>query len=354
MSQINQETLMKVQNEMEVLAFYNGKGGVGKSTLTPSSAAALKKLFPDLKVGVIAADSDQRSLAWAYTPDLENKDLGLWNAIATLVDRRTASDRSRLEETIKSGVRRIRVIPELDEDHGCIDFLGCAGEIGKQFSAMPPMTDSDSWRKVGLPLLNAIKETLGWNICILDLPGSIKDPLVMAMLPCCTSVVIVSDVLKMENLSMEEEVVAQLRALDVEATGFLANKASGSSASRGAIQELEEIAHRTGVPIVAQVRELDTLILGNRAYSKEGLEILPNSHWHLPEGGLHVGFYRAAADPRKNKKTREAAMIAALEIERAAIALLATCFKDVPEMNDVIQARRAALYPTLTEESAVV
>ena len=334
----------KVQTEtMEVLAFYNGKGGVGKSTLTPSSAAALKKMFPDLKIGMIASDSDQRSLAWAYTPDLENKDLGLWNAIATMVDRRTANDRPRLEEAIRSGVRKIRVIPDSTGDEGCIEFMGCAGELGKQFSRMPPLTDPSSWRVVGVPLLNTIRQVLDWDLCILDLPGSIKDALVMTLLPCCTSVVIVSDVLKVENLSMEEEVVGQLRALEVQPTGFLANKVSASKASRGALDELAEIANRTGVPIVAKVRELDTLILGNRAYSGDGVEILPTSQWHLPEGGLHVGLYRMAADPQKNKKIRAAAGDAAREIETAAIALLENCFQEVPALRQQVEASRASL-----------
>lgn len=335
MTQTNREA-------MEVLAFYNGKGGVGKSTLTPSSAAALKRLFPTLRIGMISADSDNRSLAWAYTPDLENDDKGLWNAIATMVDRRTANDHSLLVEAIRGGVRQLRVIPDVPESEGVIEFMGCAGELGKQFSQMPPLTDPTSWRSVGVPLLQAIQQTLGWDLCILDLPGSIRDELVRALLPCCTSVVIVSDVMKVENLSMEREVVNQLLALDVQPTGFLANKVSNSAACRGALKELETIAQETGVPIVAKVRQLDSLILGNRAYSKEGEDILPTSTWHLPEGGLQVGLYRLAADSRKNQSVRNAAGTAAREIETAALALLDKCFVENSEMRDQVRMHQAS------------
>ena len=82
---------------------------------------------------------------------------------------------------------------------------------------------------------------------------------------------------------------------------------------------------------------MDSLILGNRAYSKDGEDILPTSTWHLPEGGLQVGLYRLAADSRKNQNVRNAAGAAAREIETAALALLDQCFVENPPMRDLLR-----------------
>jgi len=328
---------------MEVLALFNGKGGVGKSTLTPSCAAAIKKLFPLLSVGIIAADTDQRSLAWSYSPDLENADKGLWNAIAARIDRRTAQNRNLHETTIRECVRPLRVIPNVPESEGCIEFMSCAGEIGKQFSNVSPLGDRDSYLTLGKPLLDDICEFLGWDLCILDMPGSIKDPLVLALLPCCTAVVIVSDVLKVENLTMEEEIVAQLRApaMNVAPKGFLANKVDHQSkASKDALEELEVIAKRCEVPVIAQVRSLNTLLLGNRAYSSTGEAVLPTQNWHLPDGGLHVGLYRVIEDRRNNGSIRSNAQTAARELEFVALSLIEECFPDSRQIKTALESYR--------------
>jgi MinD-like ATPase involved in chromosome partitioning or flagellar assembly len=328
---------------MEVLALFNGKGGVGKSTLTPSCAAAIKKLFPELAVGIIAADTDQRSLAWSYAPDYENEDRGIWDAIASRIDRRTAKDVELHESSLKSGIRRLRVIPGVSDKEGCIDFMACAGEIGKQFAAVAPLGQKDSHETLGMPLLIDINKYLGWDLCILDMPGSIKDPLVMALLPCCTSVVIVSDVLKEENLTMEEEVVSQLRAVKVATKGFLANKVTDSKASKDALQELEAIASRCEVPILAKVRALDTLAVANRAFSATGESVQPNARWTLPEGGLNVGLYRIINDKHKNGTIRNLAQSAAKEMEIVALALLEDCFEDSPKFQSKLKKYRKEL-----------
>jgi cellulose biosynthesis protein BcsQ len=329
---------------MEVLALFNGKGGTGKSTLTPSCAAAIKKLFPELKIGIIAADTDQRSLAWSYAPDLENADKGIWNAIASRIDRRTAKDTELHEESLKDCVRPLRVIPNVPDDQAHIEFMSCAGEIGKQFSNVYPLGERNSHELLGVPLLTDINQYLKWDLCILDMPGSIKDPLVMALLPCCQSVVIVSDVLKMENLTMEEEIVQQLRVSGVTPKGFLANKTSDSRASRDALIELEAISQRCEIPVIAKVRVLDTLILGNRAYSSTGEAILPNSKWALPKDGLNVGLYRIINDKKNNSSVKRNAEIAARELETTALALLDECFLDNEQFRTKLNNYKEAIY----------
>jgi len=116
---------------MDVLSLFNGKGGVGKSTLTPILAASIKTIFPDLTVGVIAADSANGTLSKMYSKDLEATDQGLWNIINTMISRRTKGNTDLLAQAIKNAVRPLTIIPgESNVPHRQEDFLAAARDLG--------------------------------------------------------------------------------------------------------------------------------------------------------------------------------------------------------------------------------
>lgn len=331
---------------MDAQSLFNLKGGVGKSTLTPILAAAIKVIFPDLTIGVIAADSANGTLAKMYSRDLEAQDHGLWNIIHTMVARKTQGREDLLEEAIRKAVRPLTIIPESSnvpsrqedfleaaKDLGVdpssplakrqIQFIGTAQYLAAETAAMPIMNQLNSHEAVGVPLLQAFERVLGWDVCLLDLPGEAGDSLVRILTPWCTCVVIPSDVYKPANLTMEEDVVATLKALNVQPAGFLANKASGTAASNRAIEELGNIARNCGLSILGTVRSLPTLASANSAYDVHGREFIPqDADWAFPEGGWHVGLHRAALDFRANESIRAAARTALKEIEKAAMAMV--------------------------------
>jgi cellulose biosynthesis protein BcsQ len=328
--------------KLETIAGYNGKGGVGKSTMTPIIAAAIKKLFPFLKVGVIAADTDQRSLAWSYTPDFERQHRGIWNAIATKLDPRTAGNSALYEDAIRNCVRKIHVIPSRGGDDGCIEFMSCAGELGKGFQTSYPMGTPESYRVVGDPML--------------DLPGAIRDSLVMALLPTCTSVVVISDCQKAENLSMETDVVNQLKTNGIKVTGFLANKVDEKSASgKDAFDELLRIHLATNVPVIAQVRHMPTFLTSNRPYTADGKPVMPNARWELPEGGLHMGLYRILEGTGRQKPSPSVAKVtktAIEEIERVAVTIMENSFLEDKEFRTALEKAKKMINERDGEQNA--
>ncbi|MDR2561794.1 MAG: ParA family protein [Holophagales bacterium] len=345
-----------MRRKLETIAVYNGKGGVGKSTVTPIIAAAIKKIFPLLKVGVIAADTDQRSLAWSYTPDFEWQHKGIWNAIATKLDPRTASNLELYEDAIRNCVRKIHVIPSWEGDDGCIEFMSCAGELGKGFQTSYPMGTPESYRMVGDPMLDDIGRLLGWDIAMLDLPGAIRDSLVMALLPTCTSVVVISDCQKAENLSMETDVVNQLKASGIKVTGFLANKVDEKSAAgKDAFDELVRIQIATDVPVIAQVRHMPTLMTSNRPFTADGKPVMPSARWQLPEGGLHMGLYRIMEGAGRQKPSPSVAKVtktAIEEIERVAVTIMENSFLKDEEFRAELEKAKKMIMERDGEQNA--
>lgn len=331
---------------MDVVSLFNLKGGVGKSTLTPILAASIKVKFPELKVGIIAADSANGTLAKMYSKDLEGQDKGLWNIIGTMVSRRTAGQIDLLEKAILEAVRPLTIVPEksavpsrqadfeeaaraLGVDPSApieqrqVEFIGTAQYLGPEFSALPSLNQLNSHETVGAPLLQAIQSVLGWDVCFLDLPGEAGDRLVRVLAPWCTCVVIPSDVYKASNLTMEHDVVATLKALEVTPAGFLANKDAGTAASRTAMNELESIAKLHGLEVLGAIRALPTLATANSAFDIHGREFIPQAaDWAHPEEGWFVGLHRAALDFRANESIRSAAVSALREIEKAAEAMI--------------------------------
>jgi len=187
------------------------------------------------------------------------------------------------------------------------------------------LTRADSQSTVGVPLLQALEETLGWDVCLLDLPGEIGDVLVRTLTPWCSCVVIPSDVYKPSNITMEKDMVNFLRSLDpvVNPAGFLANKASGTRASNRAIEDLEETAKECGLSILGTIRHLPTLANGNSPFDPHGREFYPrDADWAFPEGGWFVGLHRLALDFRSNESIRTAATDALQEVEKVAMSMI--------------------------------
>lgn len=331
---------------MDVVSLFNLKGGVGKSTLTPILAASIKVKFPELKVGVIATDSANGTLAKMYSKDLEAEDKGLWNIIGTMVSRRTAGRPDLLEKAILEAVRPLTVVPsrsavasrqadfeEAARDLGVdptapieqrqIEFLGTAQYLGPEFKALAALNQPNSKDTVGAPILQAIESVLGWDVCFLDLPGESEDRLVRLLAPWCTCVVIPSDVYKAANLTMEHDVVATLKELNVTPAGFLANKDAGTAASRTAKEQLESIAKLHGLEVLGVIKSLPTLATANSAFDIHGREFIPQADdWAVPEEGWFVGLHRAALDFRANESIRSAAVSALQEIDKAAEAMI--------------------------------
>lgn len=331
---------------MDVASLFNGKGGVGKSTLTPVLAASIKVIFPELTVGVIAADSANGTLAKMYSKDLEAADQGLWNIINTMVSRRTQGREDLLIEAIKGAVRPLTIIPhETSVAHRKEDFLAAAKALGVNPDAtlrqrqiefigtaqfMGPetrnhelLTRSDSHEIVGVPLLQALEKVLGWDVCLLDLPGEVGDVLVRILAPWCTCVVIPSDVFKPSNLTMEKDMVATLKTLNVAPAGFLANKASGTAVSNRALEELDKIAQDCDLSVLGTIRHLPSLASANSPYNAQGREFIPqDTDWAYPDSGWFVGLHRTALDFRANESIRAAATTALREVEKAALAMI--------------------------------
>lgn len=344
---------------MDALSLFHLKGGVGKSTLTPILAAAIKATFPDLTVGVIACDSANGTLAKIYSKDLEEQDQGLWNIIHTLVSRKTQGRVDLLEESIRGAVRPLTIVPgECAVDHRQedfyraaralgldpsspierrqIQFIGTAQFLSLETASLPILNQLDSHELVGVPLLQAIERVLGWDVCLLDLPGEAGDRLVRILTHWCTCVAIPADVYKPANLTMEGDVLATLKAMSVTPAGFLANKASGTAASKRAINELEAIASQAGLEILGVIRELPTLATANSAFDRHGREWIPQDpDWTYPEGGWHVGLYRAALDFRTNESIRAVAAGAAREIEKVAMAMIRTTPQLAARLSEV-------------------
>jgi hypothetical protein len=338
---------------MDIHSLFNLKGGVGKSTLTPILAAAIKVIFPDLTVGVIAADSANGTLAKMYARDLEAQDQGLWNIINVMFSRRTQGRMDLLEEAIHAAVRPLTVVPgqsnvasrQADFEAAAkalgvnpsaplqerqIQFIGTAQFMGAETRSMPLLNQLDSHNTVGVPLLQTIQQVLGWDVCFLDLPGEAGDTLVRILTPWCTCVVIPSDVYKPANLTMEADVLTTLEALNVKPAGFLANKASGTAASNRAVLELEGIANRAGLNILGTIRSLPTLASANSAYDIHGREFVPQDpDWRHPEEGWFVGLHRAALDFHANESIRSATTTAIKEVEKVAMAMIRT----TPSLN---------------------
>jgi len=338
---------------MDALSLFNLKGGVGKSTLTPILAAAIKIVFPHLTVGMIAADTANGTLSGLYSKDLEAKDSGLWQIISTMISRRTQGRVDLLEEAMRSAVRPLTIVPsecnvpgrqsEFEEaakalgvnphaplSERQIQFICTAKFMAPETAGNPLLNRPDSAEVVGVPLLQAFEQVLGWDVCVLDLPGEASDRLVKILTPWCTCVVIPSDVYKPSNLSMEPDVLSTLKGLKVTPAGFLANKSAGTAASNRAIQELQRIAQEEGseilgapLDILGTIRHLPTLANANAVFDIRGREFHPqDADWAYPEEGWFVGLHRAALDFRATEATRAAAVNALREFERVAMAVI--------------------------------
>jgi len=247
---------------MSVVSFFSTKGGPGKTTLVFLLAAAIKALHPSAKVGIIDQTSDQGALSgeWASEMELSPEGLGIWRVIHTLADP-MASRRADaiLPEVLAASVTRIRVIPGRPDTESCIELINTGRDIGKDVRDLPRVVAPNASETLAAPILERIADQLGWDFCLLDLPGSIQDSLSRMFLPCCSTVLIPHDLRSELNFHGFPDLMATLKALQVPVSGFVVNQAETSEAFRSCRAILDGFAADYGVPVVGEVGSFLTI-----------------------------------------------------------------------------------------------
>lgn len=247
---------------MSVASIFSTKGGPGKTTMVFNLAAGIKRLIPTAKVGIIDETSDQGALSgeWASEKEESPDGLGAWRLIHTLADP-MASRRAGeiLPSVLASSVTKIRVIPNRPEEEACIELINTGRDIGKDVRDLPKVIAPNAHEAIAAPILEQIATQLGWDFCLLDLPGSIQDSLSRMFLPNCSTVIIPHDLRSEMNFHGFPDLMGTLQALNVPVSGFLINQAENSEAFRSCRAILEEMAQGYGVPVVGEVDSFLTI-----------------------------------------------------------------------------------------------
>ena len=320
---------------MNVASIFSTKGGSGKTTLVFLLAAAIKKLVPTARVGIIDATSDQGALSgeWAFEKEEDADGLGLWRMIHTLIDPMASRKAATLmAEILPKSVTTIRVIPGVPAEEGSIELINTCRDFGKLLRDYPQVTSRSAAQDVGVPILTEVADQLGWDWCLLDLPGSIQDSLSKMLLPNCTTVIVPHDLRSDMNFHGFPDLMATLEALSVPVSGFLVNQREDSMAFRDAYGLLESmIADPEDAcfekPIVGEVDTFLTI--------RKSLKRVPDEERTGPDDA-EAGLYRMLEAKRLfgstlNDATRAAVQKAITQIEGTAQQIINTCAVPVAE-----------------------
>lgn len=309
---------------MNVASLFSTKGGPGKTTLVFLLAAAIKFILPDAKVGIIDETSDQGALSgeWAFDKEESPEGLGIWRMIHTLADpmasRRASED---LPKILANSVTNIRVIPNRPLDQASIQLINTGRDIGKEVRDLPKVLAPNASRTIAEPLLGHIADQLGWDFCLLDLPGSIQDSLSRMFLPCCSTVMIPHDLRSKLNFHGFPDLMGTLQALNIPVSGFVVNQREDSDAYRSCREILDGMVSDYGVPVVGEVDDFLTI--------RKALLRVPENELMGPLDA-EAGLYRMLEAKHLfgtpvNKPTRALVAQAIGQIEDVARQVMATC-----------------------------
>lgn len=314
---------------MHAVSIFSTKGGPGKTTLLFLLAAAIKMIIPTARVGIMDGTSDQGAFSgeWAPEKEMNEAGIGLWRAIHTLADPVAArSAATTLPEVLRASVTPIRVIPGVPDEHAFIELINTGRDFGKAVRDFPMVVAPNASEKIGGPILSAVADHLGWDWCLMDLPGSIQDSLSKIFLPNCSTVIVPHDLRSVLNFHGFPDLMATLQAIDVPVSGFLVNQKEDSQAYREAYDMLMGMTQDPqdpsfGVPVVGEIESFLTV--------RKALLRVPNEE-RVDALDAETGLYRMAQARRlfgttMNEATRRAVGKAIEQVESAARQIMATC-----------------------------
>lgn len=318
---------------MNLVSIFSTKGGTGKTTLVFLLAAAIKMIAPAAKVGIIDMTSDQAELSGEWAPDKEfdPEGPGLWRLMHTLADpiacRRADAELPRI---LHESVTSIRVIPDRPEGEASIQLINTGRDLGKTVRDYPKIISPDASATIGTRIMETVADELGWDWCLLDLPGSIQDSLSRIFLPRCSAVIVPHDLRSDMNFHGFPDLMATFAGLGVPVSGFVVNQKEDSQAFRDARAILDDMVKDPSDPSfeVPVIGEIDTFLTIRKALKRVPEEELRSAM------DAQAGLYRMLTaktlfGATLNRSTRNAVEGAIAQVEGVARQIMATCAEEV-------------------------
>ncbi len=298
-----------LSDEIRVISTFGIKGGCGKSTLTLALASAVKRQFPGSRVGVIDMTTEQATLSTVFTPQLEEKGQGFWAITKAFLDEvEKEVNPNYVAETIRKAVIKLTVLPDAEGDAGIIEFIGCGKRQLAAIEGHRDLSGSEAVITCGGVLLE-IRDTLGWDWAVVDLPPSTKEIGSRMMLGNCSAVAVTAGLTHTDDLSGYAAMVQALRKLDVEPAGFLLNRyIPRDTYSEAALREARSIFSTVQIPELGLIRERQTMKSSRETYD-----------WDQETA---VGLYISQKDPKHNGAIRAGISETIHEVESAANAVV--------------------------------
>lgn len=290
---------------IQVVSAFGIKGGAGKSTLSLALAAAIKRLHPKAKVGLIDMTTEQGTLSARFGPEMEAKGLGWWGIVRALLDDTLREENpNALADSINKAVIPLMVIPDAKtEEQGIIEFIGCGKRHLRIYETVAEVAGPEGYRTAS-KVLTHLERQRGWDFAVVDLPPSTKEVGSRMILPCAAAVAVVASATHEDDHSGYPAFLETLKGMEITPVGFLVNRIEEDSSSRDAVAALDQIAKAKKIPVLGHIKQRSTI--------KRSRETAP---YDGATAKVRTGLYWAAANDRSTKATRAVAERSIEEIE---------------------------------------